>query len=76
MSSFKVYALENCPYSLNAVRLLQDNKSPTQVKWITRDRKDQVKAKHGWDTFPQVYVNRRRIGGFEQLERFLRDSKS
>lgn len=74
--SFKVYALENCPYSMNAVRLLQDNNVPTQVKWITRDEKDRVKAKHGWETFPQVYWGAHKVGGFEQLDKLIRVAKA
>lgn len=61
-----------CPYGLKAKDLLQ--RAGYQVEdhhLSTREETDAFKAKHGVPTTPQVFIGGRRVGGYDDLRRFL-----
>ena len=61
-----------CPYGLKTVDLLK--RSGYEVEdhpLTTREETDAFKAQHKVATTPQVFVDGRRIGGYEDLRRFL-----
>ncbi len=61
-----------CPYGLKAKDLLR--RSGYQVEdhhLTTREETDAFKAQHGVATTPQIFIDGRRIGGHDDLRRFL-----
>jgi glutaredoxin len=61
-----------CPYGLKAVDLLK--RSGYQVEdhhLTTREETDAFKAAHGVATTPQTFIGGERIGGYDDLRRFL-----
>lgn len=61
-----------CPYGLLAKRMLDDAGLPFEDHLLTsRDEVDAFKAEHDVATTPQVFIDGKRIGGSEELARFL-----
>ena len=61
-----------CPYGLLAKRMLDDAGLPFEDHLLTsREEVDAFKAEHDVPTTPQVFVDGERIGGSEELARFL-----
>lgn len=61
-----------CPYGLLAKRMLEDAGLPFEDRLLTsRDEVDAFKAEHNVATTPQVFIDGDRIGGSEELARFL-----
>ena len=61
-----------CPYGLKAVDLLKRSGYEVDDRHLTtREQTDAFKAKHGVATTPQIFVGGRRIGGYDDLRRFL-----
>jgi glutaredoxin len=61
-----------CPYGLKTVHLL--NQAGYEVEdhhLTTREKTDAFKAEHGVATTPQVFIGGERIGGHDDLRRFL-----
>ncbi|TFI59620.1 glutaredoxin [Sphingomonas parva] len=61
-----------CPYGLKAKDLLK--RSGYQVEdhhLATREETDAFKAKHDVATTPQIFIAKERIGGYDDLRRFL-----
>jgi glutaredoxin len=61
-----------CPYGLKAAHLLR--KAGYEVEdhhLITREEVDAFKAKHGVATTPQIFIGGERIGGHDDLRRYL-----
>ena len=62
-----------CPYGLLAKRMLEDAGLSFDDRLLTsREEVDAFQAEHGVSTTPQVFINGERIGGSEELDRFLR----
>jgi glutaredoxin len=62
-----------CPYGLLAKRMLEDAGVEFDDRLLTsRDEVDEFKARHHVPTTPQVFVDGERIGGTEELDRFLK----
>ncbi|KQN81222.1 glutaredoxin domain-containing protein [Sphingomonas sp. Leaf62] len=61
-----------CPFGVHAKQLLQ-SAGYTVDDHILRSREevDAYKAEQGVDTTPQVFIDGERIGGSDDLERFL-----
>jgi glutaredoxin len=67
-----VRADHTCPYGLKAKHLLK--RSGYQVEdhhLTTREETDAFRAKHNVPTTPQVFIAGERIGGYDDLRRFL-----
>ncbi len=63
-----------CPFGVRAKQLLQAEGWQVDDRILrTREEVDAFKAEHGVATTPQVFVEGKRIGGSDDLERWLAD---
>lgn len=61
-----------CPYGLKAKDLLQRSGFEVEDHHLTtREETDAFKTKHGVATTPQIFIDGRRIGGYDDLRKFL-----
>jgi len=61
-----------CPYGRKAVDLLKRSRFTVDDRLLTsREATDAFKAQHGVATTPQIFIGGRRIGGYDDLRRFL-----
>lgn len=61
-----------CPYGLKAKDLLRRSGYEVEDHHLkTREETDAFKAKHGVQTTPQVFIGGTRVGGYDDLRRFL-----
>jgi len=61
-----------CPYGLKAKALLRRSGYQVEDHHLTaREETDAFKAQHGVATTPQIFIGGRRIGGHDDLRRFL-----
>ena len=61
-----------CPWGLKVVDLLRRKGYAIDDHWLrTREETDAFKAEHDVRTTPQVFVDGRRIGGYDDTRRFL-----
>ena len=61
-----------CPYGLKARDLLKRSGYHVEDHHLTtREETDAFKAEHGVPTTPQVFIGGNRIGGYDDLRRFL-----
>lgn len=70
MPSITMYTTATCPYCINAERLLI-SKGVTEINKIRVDlqpeQRQEMMQKTGRRTVPQIYIDERHIGGFEEL---------
>ncbi|MBD9498915.1 glutaredoxin family protein [Ensifer adhaerens] len=67
-----VMAEHTCPYGLKAKDLLKRSGYEVDDRHLTtRQETDAFKAEHGVATTPQVFIGDDRIGGYDDLRRFL-----
>jgi glutaredoxin len=61
-----------CPYGLKARHLLKRTGYSVEDRHLTsREETDAFKAEHGVQTTPQIFIGGTRIGGYDDLRRFL-----
>lgn len=61
-----------CPYGLKAKDLLERQGYHVEDRHLTtRDETDAFKQEHGVKTTPQTFIDKERIGGFDDLSRFF-----
>ena len=61
-----------CPYGLKARHLLKRAGFEVEDRHLTsREATDAFKAEHGVQTTPQIFIDGARIGGYDDLRRFL-----
>ncbi|UZK68954.1 glutaredoxin [Sphingomonas sp. S1-29] len=61
-----------CPYGIKSKYLLERAGYAVDDQWLTtREQTDAFKQEHGVKTTPQTFVAGRRIGGHDDLRRFL-----
>ena len=61
-----------CPYGMKAVHLLKRAGYEVEDHHLTtRQETDAFKARHGVATTPQIFIGGQRIGGYDDLRRFL-----
>jgi len=61
-----------CPYGLKARDLLKRSGFEVEDHFLTtREETDAFKAQHGVPTTPQVFIGGKRVGGYDDLRRFL-----
>lgn len=61
-----------CPYGLKARHLLRSAGYEVEDHHLTtRAETDAFKAEHGVETTPQIFIGGNRIGGYDDLRRFL-----
>lgn len=70
MAKVKMYSTAVCPYCINAERLLMQ-KGVTEIEKIRIDLqpelRDEMMAKTGRRTVPQIYIGETHVGGFDDL---------
>lgn len=67
-----VMAKHICPWGLKALDLLKRSGFTVDDRPLTtREDIEAFKVKHGVSTTPQIFVDGRRVGGYEDLRRFL-----
>ncbi|NOT15626.1 MAG: glutaredoxin 3 [Methylotenera sp.] len=70
MANIVMYSTAVCPYCTNAERLLM-NKGVQEIQKIRIDlqpeKRDEMIAKTGRRTVPQIFIDERHIGGFDDL---------
>ncbi|MDF1585238.1 glutaredoxin family protein [Marinimicrococcus flavescens] len=61
-----------CPFGLKAKALLERKGFKVDDHWLrTRDETDRFQREHGVETTPQVFIDGRRIGGYDALREHL-----
>ena len=61
-----------CPFGIKAIDLLKRRGFEVEDHHLTtREETDSLKAKHGVTTTPQIFIGGERIGGHDDLVRFL-----
>jgi glutaredoxin len=61
-----------CPFGLKARWLLRHKGYDVEDHWLTdRAEQDAFKAEHGVQTTPQTFIDGERVGGYDDLRRFL-----
>ncbi|WP_133478601.1 glutaredoxin domain-containing protein [Cognatilysobacter segetis] len=61
-----------CPFGLKALDLLTRNGFDVDDRLLTsREATDAFKREHGLTTTPLVFIGDRRVGGADELERWL-----
>ncbi|QGN56248.1 glutaredoxin [Novosphingobium sp. Gsoil 351] len=61
-----------CPYGLKALHLLRRRGYAVEDRWLkTRAETDGFKAEHAVKTTPQTFIDGERVGGYDDLRRFL-----
>jgi glutaredoxin len=61
-----------CPYGLKALHLLKRSGYEVEDRHLaTREATDAFKAEYGVATTPQIFIGGTRIGGYDDLRRFL-----
>jgi len=61
-----------CPYGVKARHLLKSKGYEVEDHWIrTRAEQEAFKAEHDVKTTPQIFIGGRRVGGFDDLQRFF-----
>ncbi len=70
MANILMYTTAVCPYCMNAERLLI-SKGITEINKVRIDlepeRREEMMEKTGRRTVPQIYIDDRHIGGFDDL---------
>ncbi|OGV75865.1 MAG: glutaredoxin 3 [Methylotenera sp. RIFCSPLOWO2_02_FULL_45_14] len=70
MANVLMYTTAVCPYCINAERLLM-SKGVKEINKIRIDlqpeKRDEMMRKTGRRTVPQIYIDERHIGGFDDL---------
>ena len=61
-----------CPWGLRARHLLKSEGYVVDDRWLTtREATDAFKAQHDVKTTPQTFIDGQRVGGYDDLRRFL-----
>lgn len=63
---------ETCPFGVRAKRMLEEDGFTLDEHILrTREEVEAFEQDHGVDTTPQVFIGGERIGGSDDLERYL-----
>ncbi len=64
-----------CPFGVRAKQMLEQHGYDVDEHILSsRDEVDAFEAEHDVDTTPQVFIDDERIGGSDDLERYLADA--
>ena len=68
MPQIIVYVTDYCPYCHAAIELLKKRNLSHQVVDVSDPAKKMaLKAKTGWQTVPQIFIDDKLIGGYQEL---------
>lgn len=76
MSNFVIFSKDNCPYCVKAMNLLKiKNQEISEIK-IGRDitREEFINSYPDQKTVPLIFYNDQKIGGYEQLEKWVKEN--
>lgn len=63
---------ETCPFGIRAKQMLESEGFAIEEHILrSRDEVEAFEQKHGVETTPQVFIGGKRIGGSDDLERYL-----
>ena len=66
-----------CPFGVRAKQMLDDHGFETEEHILeSRDQVDAFKDEHGVSTTPQIFIDGERIGGSEDLQRYLAEART
>ena len=72
----KAIMLENCPYSINADKIIKQYNLPHKILWIDNNSKNKY-VNNMIQTFPQIYLKKENamnsllLGGYTELQNFM-----
>ncbi len=68
MKKIEIYVTDFCPYCRAAESLLHNKGLEfTAINVSEPDQKAALKAKTGWQTVPQIFIDGQLIGGYQEL---------
>ncbi|MDH5778720.1 MAG: glutaredoxin 3 [Gammaproteobacteria bacterium] len=69
MAEVIMYCSDSCPFCQNAEKLLLKKGATINKKNVDADPAlwDEIEEKTGRDTVPQIFINGKHIGGFDDL---------
>ena len=66
-----------CPFGVRAKRMLEEHGFEIEEHILSsREETDAFQAEHGVTTTPQIFIGGNRIGGSEDLQRYLEQEAS
>lgn len=71
-----IYTLSSCPYCIKTKQLLEDNLMPYTEIDVNKINKQQLFKKTGMKTVPQIFINNKLIGGYDQLYKIYGNVKT
>ena len=64
-----------CPFGVRAKRMLEEHGFEIEEHILSsREETDAFQAEHGVTTTPQIFIDGTRIGGSEDLQRYLEEA--
>ncbi|MFA5581098.1 MAG: glutaredoxin 3 [Paracoccaceae bacterium] len=78
MAQVELYTTPTCPYCIAAKRLLDQkgvSYSNVDVAAAPERRQEMTQRANGGRTVPQIFIDGRHIGGFDDMARLDRDGK-
>lgn len=70
-----IYYIEGCPYCKEALITLDNNKIKYNRILVESDKKEFYKKKHNMTTFPQIFIDKYKLGGNNELNLYLNTIK-
>lgn len=72
-----IYTIKNCPYCINAKRLLDGKDVRYEEIDVSSDpnTRRQASDKFDWRTVPIILINDKLIGGYDELRKLERENK-
>ena len=71
-----IYIIKSCPWSKRAIRMLNRSKIRHYIHTINNDEDyESLKSKTNFSTFPQIFVNNKFIGGYDNLVEIIKLNK-
>ena len=68
----EVYTTSYCPYCDSAKRLLKSRGLAfTEIDVTDPLKKDELKNRTGWRTVPQIFIDGKMIGGYQELNEMV-----
>lgn len=69
MSKVIIYTKSQCPFCTHAKNLLSEKNIPFEEHFLNSpEEMTELKKKTGFMTFPQIFINDKLIGGFQDLK--------
>jgi glutaredoxin len=66
-----VYSLIGCPYSEAAEQLIQEYNIKHKLIKVSRNEKEEIKKMNNMQTFPQIFLDKTLIGGYDNLQMII-----